>query len=61
MIYDVTYSSLNEEYEEKHIIFFDMIRTMVLQGERFFSPFDPVKRFNSLQKPEKLEHPKPVS
>lgn len=58
-IYDVTYSTLNEDYEEKHIIFFDMVRTMVLQGERFFSPFDPVKRFRSLQKPKKLEEPKP--
>ena len=48
-IYDLTYSSSNEDYEKKHIIFFDMIRSLVIGEQRFFSPFDPVKEFKRFE------------
>lgn len=48
-IYDITYSSLNEDYENKHIIFFDMIRSIRLRGEWFFSPYDPVKHYERFE------------
>jgi hypothetical protein len=60
-IYDITYSSLNEDIAKKHIIFFDMIRSLVLEGKRFFSPFDPVKNFRQIEKPKKVEKSQPVS
>lgn len=60
-IYDITYSSLSEENERKHIIFFDMLRSLTLEEQRFFSPYDPVKNFRQLEKPEKIEKPQTVS
>jgi len=44
-ICDATYSSASEDQEEKHIIFFDMMRSFELHGKPFFSPLDPVKTF----------------
>lgn len=48
-IYDITYSSRNEDYDKKHIIFFDMVRSLQLDGEWFFSPYDPVKSYDRLE------------
>lgn len=48
-IYDITYSSLHERNEEKHIIFFDMIRSFRLNGGWFFSPYDPVKHYDRFE------------
>jgi len=56
-IYDITLSSLNTEYEKKHIIFFDMLRSLKINEKRFFSPFDPIikmKNLNSTSPNEKL-------
>jgi hypothetical protein len=48
-IYDITYSSLNERNEEKHIIFFDIIRSFRLNGKWFFSPYDPIKDYKRFE------------
>jgi len=48
-IFDITYSSANEEQERKHIIFFDMIRSLRLKGEWFFSPYDPIKHYDRFE------------
>jgi hypothetical protein len=51
IIYDATYSSAYENYTEKHIIFLDMIRSLILTGKRFFSPYDPVLKVENLERP----------
>jgi hypothetical protein len=48
-IFDITYSSANEEQDRKHIIFFDMIRSLRLKGDWFFSPYDPVKHYDRFE------------
>jgi hypothetical protein len=48
-ICDVTYSSVNTDYEKKHIIFFDMVRSLIIEKERFFSPLDPVRELKRLE------------
>jgi len=48
-IYDITYSSRDDNSEKKHIIFFDMIRSLRLNLEQFFSPYDPVKRYERFE------------
>jgi len=48
-IYDITYSSSSKDEVRKHIIFFDMIRSLQLEGKWFFSPYDPVKQFDRLE------------
>jgi hypothetical protein len=58
LIYDITYSSLHEDDDRKHIIFFDMIRSFTLDGQKFFSPYDPVKDFKRL---EYQDRPKPTA
>jgi hypothetical protein len=47
-IYDITYSSLVENSEEKHLVFFEMSRSFQLHGRWYFSPYDPIKRFERL-------------
>jgi len=48
-ICDITYSSRNSDYEKKHIIFFDMVRSFIVEKERFFSPLDPVRELKRLE------------
>jgi len=59
-IYDITYSSLTTEYEKKHIIFFD-IRSLILEKKRFFSPYDPIKKFQQIEKPKDKADPTVIS
>lgn len=52
-IYDITYSSLNEEYNRKHVIFFGIIRSLMLppNRSRFFSPWDTTLELKEIDYP----------
>lgn len=55
-IFDLTYSTTNANDEERHITFFDMVTSLQLNGEWFFSPYDPVvnyARFEYQDQPKK--------
>jgi hypothetical protein len=54
---DVTYVSSIRDSDRKHIVFFDMIRSLVLDDRRFFSPFDPVRSYRQIGKSERHSAP----
>ncbi|HEY5747783.1 MAG TPA: hypothetical protein VIU12_17035 [Chryseolinea sp.] len=57
--YEILYSSLNEEYKRKHILFFDAIRSMTVGDARFFSPLEPIKFITPLKRPNFEGKPDP--
>lgn len=51
IIYDVTYSSLKEDINRKYTIFLDMIRSLRLEGKRFFTPYEQSTKIIDLKWP----------
>lgn len=48
-IYDITFSSLNIQDTKKRIIFFEMVRSLVIERHRFFSPYLKVDKIEELR------------
>ena len=55
MIYDVSYVSLKEDITKKYTIFLDMIRSLRLENERFFTPYGQSTKIINLKWPPEPE------
>ncbi len=54
-IYDISYASLKDDIDLKYTIFLDMIRSLRVEGKRFFTPFEQNTKIIELQWPPEPE------
>jgi hypothetical protein len=54
-IYDITYSTLKEDKDKNYVILLDLIQSLRVEGQRFFTPFGQSTKITNLEWPMDTE------